>query len=845
MKGSTLARCFMIANMTLSAAGVCCAIPQEQEGGNSARESAPPMDHPVAVKAYKNAIPPRSAWLADFRDDAVGLSSRLVGDQKEIWTSPLQLRLSDAQWLVPVTGITTAAFLTDSSFSKALPNSTLNTFKDIRFAGVVALGAASGGIYLWSLHTHDPHQRETGLLATEAVVDSLVVTEAIKFAITRQRPLQGNGQGQFFQGGTSFPSNHSAAAWAAAGILAHEYHGPLTKLFAYGLASAVSVASVGSKEHFPSDVLIGSGLGWLISESVYRRHHNPELGGAAWNPIGSLFHDSESGPPRYPGSTYVPLDSWVYQAFDRLTALGYLSSSYPGSRPWSRQQCAHLLVSADEAFSKSGGFHSPIDSQIGALLQALHREFAQEEATFGGPNRSADLRSIYTRTVSASGAVLTDGYHFGQTYAYDYGRPFRRGTNLIDGVSASATYGTLFFYFSGEYQHAPGAPALSADVRGFITERDKGPAPSDAPFAPVNRFALLDAYAGINLQGWQITFGNQSLSWGPGIGGSLLISDNAAPFPMLRVAPVQPLEIPGISKIVGPFTLEQFVGRLDGHAGPSQPWIYGQRLNIKPFPSWDFAYSRTTMLGGTGANPITAGNVLRSFAGQVDPALNSVPGDTRTSVDWTWRVPGIHDWITLYGELEDDDDFIPLQNPAKSVLRPGIYFPRLPLLPKFDLHFEYTSSTTPGRASFQNHGNLNYWNLNYPGGYTNHGNLMGNTVGREGVSLQAWIRYWASPNQTLDFSWKQNVVLKDYVPGGGKWQDYQAAYSVTTRSGVSLKAFLQFEHIFSYPLLFPGSRNNVTASIELGFLPQWRRFANAPALLKSSRTNPNEESSLP
>jgi hypothetical protein len=843
MKGSTLARYFMIANTTMVTAGVCSALPQLQDRGSSVKESALPTDHNTATDTYRNAIPHRSSWLTDFREDAVDLSSRFVDDQKQIWTSPLKLRLSDAQWLVPVTGITTAAFLTDTSFSKALPNSTLSAFKDIRLGGVVALGAASGGLYLWSLRTHDQHQREAGLLATEAVIDSLVVTEAIKLAITRQRPLQGNGQGQFFQGGTSFPSNHSAAAWAAAGILAHEYHGPLTKLFAYGLASAVSVASVGSKEHFPSDVLIGSGLGWLISESVYRRHHNPELGGAAWNPIGSLFHDSESGPPRYPGSTYVPLDSWVYRAFDRLAALGYLSASYPGTRPWSRQQCAHLLVNVDEANAKSRRLNSQIDSQMEALLQALHREFAAEELTFsGGPNHSADLRSIYTRTVSASGTVLTDGYHFGQTYAYDYGRPFRRGTNLIDGVSASATYGTLFVYFSGEYQHSPGAPALSADVRAFITERDKGPAPSDAPFAPINRFALLDAYVGVNLRGWQISFGNQSLSWGPGIGGSLLFSDNAAPFPMLRVAPVQPLEIPGISKIFGPFRLEQFVGRLAGHAGPSQPWIYGQRLNVKPFRSWDFAYSRTTMLGGTGANPITAGNVLRSFAGQVDPALNSVPGDSRTSVDWTWRVPWVHDWITLYGELEDDDDFIPLQNPAKSVLRPGIYFPRLPLLPKFDLHFEYTSSTSPGRASFQNHGNLNYWNLNYPGGYTNDGNLIGNTVGREGVSLQAWVRYWASPNQTLDLSWKQNVVLKDYVPGGGKWQDWQAAYSITKHSGISLKAFLQFEHIFSYPLLFPGSRNNVTAAIELGFLPQWRRFADIPAV---SQANQNEGSSLP
>ena len=184
-------------------------------------------------------------------------------------------------------------------------------------------------------------------------------------------------------------------------------------------------------------------------------------------------------------------------------------------------------------------------------------------------------------------------------------------------------------------------------------------------------------------------------------------------------------------------------------------------------------------------------------------------------------MPGIHDWVTFYGELEDDDDPIPLQNLTKSVLRPGIYLPRLPLLPKWDLHFEWTSSTSPGRASFQNHGNLNYWNLDYTSGYTNNGNLMGNTVGREGVTLQAWTRYWISPRQNLDFSWKQSRVLKDYIPGGGNWQDFQTSYSYTSRSGIYLKSLLQIEHISSFPLLFPGSRNNVTASIEIGFLPQW------------------------
>jgi membrane-associated phospholipid phosphatase len=825
MKGTTLARYLMIVNMTVSAASACAALPQQDEKGNVNENSSATRTVPNTKTVTVTSQQP-SDWLGRVRNDLEQASTTFLEDQKQIWISPLKLRLSDAEWLVPLAGITSAGILTDASFSKSLSNSpsTLKDYQNIRTGSITGLAAASSGLLLWSFRSHDPRQRETGLLAGEAILESLVVTQGINYVSGRKRPDQESGQGPFFQGGTSFPSNHSAAAWAAAGVLAHEYPGPGTEILAYGLASTVSIASVGSKQHFPSDVLIGSALGWAVSEYVYRTHHNPELGGAAWNPLKELFQDKESGPAKYPGSSYVPLDSWVYRAFDRLAALGYVWAGYEDTRPWPREKCAQLLLDVDKTLA-AGALHT--DSEVTTLVQALHREFAREEATFTGPNTSAYLESSYSRVVSANGTVLDDGYHFGQTFAYDYGRPFREGTNLISGASASATYGNLFFYVDGEYQHSPSAPALSLPVREFIADRDKVAVPPPILSPAIDRFQLLDAYAGINFHGWQIAFGNQSLSWGPGIGGSLLLSNNADPFPMLRISPENPTMIPGLSKVLGPINVDQFYGRLEGHTGPNQPWIYGQKISFKPFHSLEFAYSHTTLIGGNDY-PLTSKQFFYSLFGQVNPVENSVPGDSRTAVDWTWRVPGLRGRLTFYGELEDDDDFIPLQNPSKSVVRPGLYFPRLPLLPKWDLHFEYTSSTSPGRASFQNHGDLNYWNLEYPDGYTNNGDLLANTVGREGVTMQAWIRYWAAPRHTLDFSWKQSIVLKDYVPGGGKWQDYQASYSVTKRSGMYFKGMLQFEHIFSYPLLFSGSRNNLIAAIELGFLPQWGHQASAP-----------------
>ena len=61
---------------------------------------------------------------------------------------------------------------------------------------------------------HNDHWTETGFLSGEAALNSFVLVESLKFSLRRQRPSDGIGNGSFFQGGTSFPSEHAAAAWA-------------------------------------------------------------------------------------------------------------------------------------------------------------------------------------------------------------------------------------------------------------------------------------------------------------------------------------------------------------------------------------------------------------------------------------------------------------------------------------------------------------------------------------------------------------------------------------------------------------------------------------------------------
>jgi hypothetical protein len=796
----------------------CYAMPQQQPDG--VPDTKKP-DGEVAPDSDSSSKPVKTSGNSPAYDNGLGLHlvGRFLGDQKAIWTSPAQVRLSDADWLMPLGLITAFTLSTDTEFSKHLSNSPSRLSRSNTFStdALLGMGGLAGGIYLWGQISHDEHKKETGLLAGEAAANSLAMTYALKYAFGRERPQADDFRGDFWKGSDGFPSEHAAAAWSIASVIAHEYPGPVTEILAYGTASAISVSRLTAKQHFPTDVLIGSALGWFSGEVVYRNHHDPELGGSTWQTFAESRDFLERDRPRQSmGSTFVPLDSWVYPALERLAALGYVTTSMAGMQPWTRIECARLTEEASESLQQDQN----TSSNVADLLARLQREFSYEANLLdGGRNFTANVESIYARVVSVSGPLLTDSYHFGQTISYDFGRPFERGTNGQAGGAVRAAAGPLAIYVRAEYQHAPSAPALSDVVRQTIAQVDMVPEPAAVPVAAINRFELLDAYLALDVKNWEIVIGRQSFSWGPGPGGSLLWSDNAAPVDMIRLVNPEPFQLPGLFRFLGPVRFDQFIGRLGGHSFIPQPLIYGNKISFKPLPCLEIGFGRTVTMAGVGGNPLTPSNFFYSFFGQVQPSLGSVPGDSRDEMDWTFYVPGVRNYIVFYGEVYADDDPIPWENPPKNPFRPGIYLTRFPGIPKLDFHMEAVSTESPGAGAGHTDGHLNYWNFLYRDGFTNDGNLIGNTVGREGQAIQLWSTYWISPRNTVQFVYKHSSVNPEYIPGGGEWQDYGIRSEIGLKSGFYAKAQLQYEHISRFPVLFKGVERNFSTILELGFYP--------------------------
>ena len=754
-------------------------------------------------------------------------AKHMVSDQQTFWTAPAHFRVSDLKWAAPLVGVTAGFIAGDSWLSKQIPLDKVQTSKTFSDYGTYSLIAAGGGAFVLGHLSGNDHMSEAGLLSGEAAINSTAVAYLLKSATQRPRPYQANGSGSFFQGGSSFPSEHAAIAWSVASVMAHEYPGTLPKILAYGLATGISMTRVTGQQHFASDVIIGSALGWYFGRQVYRAHHDTDLGGAGW---GDLLPEGSGGGERNPanmGSPYVSLDSWIYPALERLIALGYIKSGSLGIRPWTRMECARMLEEAEQNIAD----RDEASSIPAAIDRELAQEFRAETARLNGAaNLGASLDSVYLRTTQISGVPLRDGYHFGQTVINDFGRPYAGGFNAAAGMTARAEAGPFAFYVRGEYQHAPATASYSFPVLQAMANADFT-MPVQNGRSEINRFDLLEATVSFTWGNTQFSLGKQSQWLGPGESGGLLMSNNAEPIMMLKMDNVSPYSIPLVSKLLGPVRVEYFLGQLAGHQfefdgnrllGPGgispQPFLDGGKVSFRPTANFEFGMGFTAQFAGPGL-PFTFGNFIRTFyvhTQNTSTTTGNNPAKRIANADFTYRVPGIRNWLTIYADTLTVDEVSPIGS-TRAAVNPGVYMPQFPKLHHLELraeglHEPLTNEFAPGFVY--------YGVRRYRSGYTNEGNLMGNWLGRAGRGWQGWLTYSFSPVTRLQFGYRLQEISRQFLQGG-RSQDCSLAADVAISPRVSLRGFLQYES-WKFPLLASTPQSDLSASFQLSFYPNLR-----------------------
>jgi len=549
-------------------------------------------------------------------------------------------------------------------------------------------------------------------------------------------------------------------------------------------------------------------------------------------PPGALQENSEreeSSRTKFKASSYVPLDSWIYSAFDRLAAMGYVPTGSATVRPWTRLECARLLAEAHE--------NADWDDEVSPpLLAALDLELAHETGVIDGArNIEAQVDSVYGRSTTIAGAPLRDSFHFGQTLADDFGRPYGHGENGITGASVRAEAGALAVYLRGEYQYAAAMPAYSQAAQQAIASF--GPNGDALPFGwnmrngVTSRIRMLEAYAAVNFANWQICFGQQGLWWGPDRTTSLILSNNAEAMPMLRFARVRPMKMPGILNAAGPVYFDFFFAREGGvhyvGLGPSftlygsaakplnpPPYIWGATFSIKPSPNFEFGFGHTVIFAGYG-RPLNFKTFLQTFSALGNGQAVD-PGKRAEEFNLTYHLPGLRRTVEAYTEMFAWDDPIEGKFFARYAMDPGLYMPRLPGIKKMDLRMEGVYTNLPklvGLAYF-------YSNAHYPQGYTNYGQIMGGWIGRQGVGGQVSSSYWLTGHTKATASYRRMTVDKSFLQGGDL-SDISGTMTWIRGSGVEFSAMGQFER-WKFPLLQSGVQSNFTASFEMRVHPNAR-----------------------
>ena len=527
-------------------------------------------------------------------------------------------------------------------------------------------------------------------------------------------------------------------------------------------------------------------------------------------------------------SNAVPLDSWVYLAFDRLAALGYIPSSAQGMRPWTRIQCARFLAEAEQRLQDPDLKISDPDST--QAVARLRVEFLYELGILDGfANRSAGMRNAYVRITGISGAPLRDAYHFGQTIYDDFGRPYGEGFNAVGGVDLHAEYGPFAVQLKGEYQHAAPLFDYNAAANEAIAEADVLPVQPLPNISGIDRVRPIEATVSAKLYGWQATFGKQSLWFGQQRSNQLVLSNNAEAPVVLLIQHDAPTQLPSFLAYLGKFNNTFFVGQMSGHhyvRGPypqgvlfgspdrtvnPQPFIWGDQLNVKISPNLELGFEIACMWAGYG-RPATLATWMHTFNfhGNHQPFD---PGKRYGGFHFAYRLPYMRN-VTLYTDALSNDEPTPIVYPLQSAFGPGLYIARFPRLPKLDARFEGVYTNIP---DYRDGIGSVYFNAHYANGYVNNGQLVGSWVGRAGTAWHAKTTWWFSPINKVDFSVRHQSNDRHFI-GGGDLTDYSSSAWWQLKGPWQVHGAVTAER-WQFPILRSTPQTTVTATFGVILTP--------------------------
>lgn len=386
----------------------------------------------------------------------------------------------------------------------------------------------------------------------------------------------------------------------------------------------------------------------------------------------------------------VETKSDLYLDLERLSAYSLIDSAILGVRPIDRREFARLVIEASKKFEVQATSNL-LPQTLRFILEKLKEEFREEIAEIGyETSYIKPIRKVNLKYSHLEGDASTfPGIKASQEpFNYNNEGIALNKDNLFMDIEGDARYGSLSFYIN---------PLLTSNLEPRTFKLNKG-------------------YGKFYIGKFSVEAGKDSLWWGQGRHGSLILTNNAEPFKLLKISNEVPFNLP----ILGLFRMDFLLTRLEEDRDHPKPYLGGIRLSFKPRAWLEFGLTRTAITGGRGMPGLGLGDIGTILIGRNLEGAEKGESNQIAGVDVRIRIAPLKAYI--YGEAAGEDEAGGL--PYKWAYIAGVYFADIL---GADLRVEH-ANTAFQYTGWYTHGV-------YTSGYTYKGRLIGHHMGGDAKDI--------------------------------------------------------------------------------------------------------------
>ncbi len=462
----------------------------------------------------------------------------------------------------------------------------------------------------------------------------------------------------------------------------------------------------------------------------------------------------------------IPVKDGIYNDIERLELKGLVTTGLLSTRPFSRTEAKRLLNEALKNWGEKTEEERQGQSEDGLLLLRLEKELASAERgalpvkPFGADTITADpLKN------ARIGVFYSDN---GLSYpdVNNNGDAFKEGFNLRASFSMEAG---AFDVFSAYLE-----PRLSLDDDG--TDAD-----------------IVYGYAVMAIGNLEAEAGRDSMWWGSGYHGALIMTNNAKPFDMVKLTSARPFKLPWIFSWLGALRPTWFLTELEEDRDFPNAKLMGMRLDFKATEGFQFGLSRVFMFGGDGRKSLSATDWFNLFIASDSAEHSDSPtnGNQIVSIDASYVYHNRNknlpfSGIKLYTEWGAEDSSGDTKTPTGRANIYGALIDEPVWLKNTDIRIEWANTARNLRYA-----EAWYTHFLYTTGYTYEGDIIGHHMGTDAEDLFIRAEHHFRDGSLIGAEMDREVSGKHTIESKKNWFGIDGEHPLN--EGISVAGGIGFE----------------------------------------------------